>query len=217
MFMKLKEFALWGFKLSLEDSRKFTLFNRSVCAHFERHFKTIDTENIYRVIVKLSDNDDRDGKIEESSSVLKYYKNFDFIGFYKLNELARKKVLLDTLFDSLIELCDMFDWSKSGFSEAYEIVVKENFFNNYNFKRKMNRNRKLVAEIICNHGPAKFDCNLLVKTKEGKELFTKLLFSEEPDEFLFNSLLGDIKWIDNETLAVLKKDRSEVERIQIQL
>lgn len=88
--MKLKEFALWGFKLPLEESRKFTLFNRSVCAHFERHFEAIDTDGVYRVIVKLSESDERVNTTEESSSVLKYYKTFDFASFNKLEEQSKK-------------------------------------------------------------------------------------------------------------------------------
>lgn len=213
--MKLKEFDLWAFKLDLPENRKFTLFNRSVCAHFERHFKQIDTNGVYGIIIKLSESDERDGTTEESSSVLKFYKPFNFSEFNYLEEVARKKYLLNTLFDALLELCVMFDWPKEPFEKAYSLVVQENFVNNYCFKKKNSRNRKLIAELECHHESTKFDCLLKVKDKTGNDIFSKLLFTEEPDEYLFNSLLGDIKWIDNETVAVLKKDKSEVERIKI--
>lgn len=42
--MKLTEFSLWAFKLELSLARKFTLFSRCVCAHFERHFDPIETD-----------------------------------------------------------------------------------------------------------------------------------------------------------------------------
>ena len=57
--MKLKEFDLWAFKLELSESKKFSLFIRCVCAHFERHFQPIETDGIYRIILKLSDQDQR--------------------------------------------------------------------------------------------------------------------------------------------------------------
>jgi len=212
--MKLKEFDLWGFKLKLKDSRRFTLFNRCVCAHFERYFQPIDTDGIYRVIIKLSESDDRDNTIEESSSVLKYYKAFDFNKFYDLDKISKKKFLLNTLYDSLLELCDKFGWSKEPFSAAYEMVIKDNFINIYTHKKKNNRTRKLIAEIVCHHKSSKFDCYLQVKNKEGAEVFKKLLFTEEPDEFLFNGLLGDIKWLPNDVLVYLNKG-TEIERFQL--
>lgn len=215
--MKLKEFVLWGFKLKLKDSRKFTLFNRSVCAHFERHFQSINTDSIYRVAIKLSEGDERDGATEESSSVLKYYKAFDFNKFYDMDEMAKKKLMLDTLYDSLIDLCDKFGWLKTPFNEAYKMVLKEHFINTYSHKRKMSRSRKFVAEIVCHHESSKFDCYIEVRNKEGIEVFNKLVFSEEPDEFSFNGLMGDIKWISNDTLVYLKKDRTEIERFQFQV
>ena len=214
--MKLKEFDLWCFKLPLKESRKFTLFNRCVCAHFERHFQQIGTNGKYRIIIKLSESDDREYTTEESSSVLKYYKTFDFNRFYSMSERARKIYLLDTLCDSLIELCEIFDWPKKPFKEAYEKVLEENFINTYIQKRKSSPNRKLIAEIECHHESAKFDCYLKIKNKEGKEVFAKLLFSEEPDEFLFNGRIGDVKWLSNDTLIHINRDKMELERFELE-
>ena len=213
--MKLREFALWGFKLPLDESRSFTLFNRCLCSHFERCFESIETEGIYRVIIKLSEPDHRENSTEESSSVLKYYKAFDFVSFNKLNNHDKKSRLIDILFNSLIELCDKYGWSKEPFIKAYQAVIKDNFINVYDFRKKNSRNRKLVARMECHHDSKSFDCYLKVDNKDGEEIFSQLLFTELPDEFLFNPLLGDIKWLDNESLAVLKKDRSVVEHIKI--
>ncbi len=69
--MKLKEFDLWAFKLAHAESAKFSTFNRCVCAHFERHFLPIETDGVYRVIIKLSEPDSRIETTEISSSVLK--------------------------------------------------------------------------------------------------------------------------------------------------
>lgn len=88
--MKLKEFELWAFQLSAEESRVLSLFSRCVYAHFERHFQSIDTNGVYRVILKLCEKDSRIGTVEISSSVLKYYKSFNFKLFVKLNEKEKK-------------------------------------------------------------------------------------------------------------------------------
>lgn len=212
--MKLKEFSLWGYKLELSESRKFTLTNRCVCAHFERHFKPIDTDGVYRVVVKLSENDSRDGRTEISSSVLKYYKKFDFALFEGLDCLRQKEMLLNTLYDSLVEVSKTNGWPQTGFKEAYDRVVEERFENVYFIKRKYNRSKSRYAELVCSHSSSSFDLFVSVKDSKGKEIFGKLLLTEEPDEYVFGGKVGELRWISNEVLAYLAKDRTELNRFE---
>ncbi len=94
------------------------------------------------------------------------------------------------------------------------MVILENFVNSYCVQKKGNRNRTLVAELLCNHKSDSFDCFISVKDKLGNEIYNKLLFTEEPDEFLFNGRIGNIKWLSNDTLIYLKKDKTEIERFE---
>ena len=210
MNMKLTEFSLWAFKLELGLARKFTLFSRCVCAHFERHFVPIETDSIYRVVVKLCGPDERVGTTELSSSVIKYYKTFDFDYFEGLNIIAKKRFLLDALYSSLISLCDMEGWPKSHFHEAYERVIRENFVNIYTIKSKLSRNKNMSAELVVSHDEAIFNCFIVIKDKDGRALIKKHLFSEEPDEFIFNARIGDIGWVDKTTVRYQSRDKKEL-------
>lgn len=214
--MKLSEFSLWAFKLELDLARKFTLFSRCVCAHFERLFDPIETDGIYRVVVKLCGPDERVGTTELSSSVIKYYKEFDFDYFKSLNLVAKKRFLLDTLYNALMTLCEMEGWPKDPFHEAYEKVIRENFVNTYTIKSKLSRNKKLSAELIGHHDEKAFDCSIVIKNSDGKELLNEHLFTEEPDEFLFNSRIGDVKWINKTTVVHQSKDKQELARFDIE-
>lgn len=213
--MKLSEFSLWAFKLELDLARKFTLFSRCVCSHFERLFDSIETDGIYRVVVKLCEPDERVGTTELSSSVIKYYKEFDFEYFESLKLVAKKRFLLDTLYDALMSLCEMEGWPKGPFHEAYDKVIQENFVNTYTIKRKLSRNKKLSAELIGDHDEKAFDCSIVIKNSDGKELINEHLFSEEPDEFLFNTRIGDVKWINKTTVIHQSKDKQELARFEI--
>jgi len=212
--MKLKEFDLWAFKLPLDESHKFTLFIRHICAHFERHFESIQTNNVFRVIIKISAEDDRLGTVEESSSVLKYYKNYNFDSFYKLDDDSKKIFILDFLYQSLLELCDALEWPKESFKYAYEMVLKENFINRYCLLKKTTRNKKMIAELVCHHEADAFRCFLEVMDKSRVKVFSHLLFSEVPDEFFFNGRIGGIKWLTNDILVHQKKDKTELKRYQ---
>ncbi len=213
--MKLKEFSLWAFTLELDLARKFTLFSRCVCAHFERLFDPIETDGIYRVVVKLCGPDERVGTTELSSSVIKYYKEFDLDYFEGLNLVAKKRFLLDALYNSLMSLCDMEGWPKGPFHEAYERVIRENFVNIYTIKRKLNQNKHMSAELVGNHDEKAFNCFIVVKDSNGEERLNEHLFSEEPDEFLFNSRIGDIRWVNKTTVVHQSKDKQELARFYI--
>ncbi len=215
--MKLKEFSLWAYKLDLKDSRAFTLENRCVCAHYERHFKGQETEEIYRVVVKLSEGDPRDGMSEISSSVLKYYDAFNFSTYNKLDLYERKKLLLSTLHKSLLHLCEENNWDKELFEMAKSGVVKDKFFNSYEISRKNNSKRSMVACLNAQHTSKEFKLDIVVIDKSGKEILKKTVLSEEPDEFLFNSRIGRIHWESSDVLNYTAKVKSVSETVKIHL
>lgn len=212
--MKLKEFEFWAYKLELSESRDFSFLTRCVCAHFERYFESINTNGVYRVIVKLSDGDSRDGTSEISSSVLKFYKKFDFHTFNGLDDLSQKKLLLNTLYESLIEISDSYGWPKAGFKKAYDLVIQDQFVNIYVIKSKLNSKKSLIAKLVGQHSSDSFCLFVSVSDTVGNEIYNKLLLSEKPDEIYFNGLIGDIKWVSNEVLVHLAKDKTELERFQ---
>ncbi|KKO47522.1 hypothetical protein VT06_16635 [Arsukibacterium sp. MJ3] len=105
------------------------LYSIGVFARILRHFQPIDTDGIYRVVIKLSEHDDRTGTTESSSSVLKFYRVFNFEVFNSLDEVSKKNILLDELYESLIALCDLYGWPKENFKSAYEGVINDRFLN----------------------------------------------------------------------------------------
>lgn len=212
--MKLKEFSLWAYKLELNESRLFTLENRCVCAHFERHFNGVETEGVYRVVVKLSEGGPRDGTTEISSSVLKYYEAFDFSSFRKLDIYERKQLLLSTLYNSLLRLCEINGWKKEPFKMAKSCVIEDKFCNSYKVSRKNNPKRNMVASLIADHTAEEFKLDMVVTDKSGKEVMKKTVLSEEPDEFLFNSQIGQIKWESSDVLNYIAKDKTVLETIK---
>lgn len=207
--MKLKEFELWAFKLPTEEASALSLFSRSVFAHLERHFEPIDTDGIYRVILKLCEDDSRIGSTETSSSVLKYYKKFDFISFNKSNDLEKKEILLNTMQSSLLELSNIYKWDNAKFNDACTKVRDDKFINSYIYSEKWNRSKSLSAKIFCEHDTDAFKCSLLVFDKAGTVILNKHLFEEKPDEFLFNSKLLKVKWLDKRKLHIFNKNHSE--------
>ena len=215
--MKLKEFSLWAYKLDLSDSRVFTLENRCVCAHYERHFKGLETEEVYRAVVKLSQGDPRDGMIEISSSVLKYYGSFDFSAYNKLDTYERKQLLLSTLHKSLLHICEEKGWDKEPFEIAKSSVIEDKFFNSYEVSRKNNSKRSMVAILNAEHTTEEFKLDIVVTDKSGREVLKKTVLSEEPDEFLFNSQIGRFQWESSDVLHYIAKDKSVLETMKFNL
>lgn len=195
--MKLKEFEIWAYKLSKSEARQISLFSRCVLAHFERVFQVIDTVDIYRIYIKITDDPSCFGDMEISCSVLKYYKPFDLVAFNQLDILSKKISLLDLVYNSLLELADKYEWNKDNFTEAYKAVVASEFVNHYVHQAKWNRSRNLQARVVCEHEPEVFRGSLVIVDKSNKVVFQQILFEEIPDEFFFNGRLGKISWLNN--------------------
>lgn len=215
--MKLKEFSLWAYKLELNDSRVFTLENRCVCAHFERYFEGLEAEGVYRVVVKLSEGDPRDGTTEVSSSVLKYYEAFDFNSYNKHDADGRKELLLTTLYNALLHLCEVNSWDKEPFEIAKYSVIEDKFINSYEVSRKNNPTHSMVASLNAEHTAEKFKLDIVVTDKYGKEVLRKNVLSEEPDEFLFNGQIGRIQWKSKNVLNYIAKNKGVLETMEINL
>ncbi len=213
--MKLKEFVLWAYKLDLSDSRAFTLENRCVCAHFERHFRGGETEDIYRVVIKLSEYDPRNGTTDSSNSVLKFYESFDFDYLHSLIGQEKKRYLLETLVASLVKLCELTGWESEPFKLAKQKVIEEEFDNSYEVARKNNRSRNMVAILNAQHTEKEFSLSVVVKDKRNNKIIEKQVLSVEPDEFIFNSQIGDLRWSSHDVLTYRAKDKSTIETIHI--
>lgn len=212
--MKLKEFDLWGYELELEQSREFNFFIRCICAHYERHFESFDTDGVCRIVLALSDNKELLGKVDLSSSVLKFHRSFDFSSYWELNKAAKQQLILDTLHNGLLDVCQLNNWPEDNFENAYRKVLDEDFVNIFTIRKKTSKNRKLYAELIGHHHHEAFDCYIKVFEKSEKKVFGKRLFSAEPEEFLFVSKIQYITWISNDILVYQKKDKTELERFE---
>lgn len=198
--MKLKEFEIWAYELSLDDAKPIHRFSRCVLAHFERVFSPIDTDGVYRVIVKFTSDFNLAGTIEMSSAVLKYYKVFDIAEFKRLDLIQKKTSLLNVMYESLLELATQYSWSENHFTEAYQKVVAADLVNHYAQQVKWNRARNLQASIFCEHEPEFFRGSLVIVDKSNQVVLQEVLFEEEPDEFFFNSRLGKLSWLHNGAL-----------------
>lgn len=89
-------------------------------------------------------------------------------------------------------------------------LFEKNFVNLYTIKRKLSRNKSMSAELVGSHDEEAFNCFIVIKDNDGKELLNEHLFSEEPDEFLFNARIGDIRWVDKTTVRYQSKDKKEL-------
>ena len=65
----------------------------------------------------------------------------------------------------------------------------------------------MSAELVVSHDEEIFNCFIVIKDKDGRALIKEHLFSEEPDEFIFNARIGDIRWVDKTTVRYQSKDK----------
>ena len=87
-----------------------------------------------------------------------------------------------------------------------EILRKNNYQNEWLFKRRTDRKRKIVAELICRITINEFQLRLIVK-QNNNEVFNKVILETDADEIAFYYKFKDIKI--NERDIVLTSRLSE--------
>lgn len=129
---------------------------------------------------------------------------FNLEKYISLSDNKKKQMILDIIQKAVNIVGDAFEWDYQSFQQAYNKLVKDNYENNYVWKKKISLGRKYIAEVYCEHDIHEYLIYMIIKGYRDKEEIKKLLLHNVgPHEFEFVSYLGDLKWLSNESVALI--------------
>ena len=95
-------------------------------------------------------------------------------------------------------------WDPAPFDRAAARVKELDYANEWVWKKpKSNRPRTLKAEVVVNYGIDAATLTMQVRDKAGAIVRRETFASEKPDELIFKRHLGELRWLDEKTVAVL--------------
>ncbi|HDR4882951.1 TPA: hypothetical protein QCR18_002176 [Bacillus cereus] len=129
---------------------------------------------------------------------------FNLEQYISLTNHQKNQILLNIIQRATKSVGDIFEWEYQPFQEAYNKVIEKNYENNYVWKKKVSPGRKYIAEVFCMHEINEYLIYMIVKDYRDKnELKRELLHRVSPHEFMFVPYLGDLKWLSNDSVALI--------------
>ncbi len=123
-------------------------------------------------------------------------KSFDFDNYFAQNKLEGRKIILETMYDSITDMCQKLSLDLNPFTKAYKKVKELNYINKFMFKKltfSQNRKHKAGIEIETNEDAATISA--LITDKDRKQIQKVELLKTLPHDMFIYSVIHKGKWI----------------------
>ncbi len=176
-------------RLNLDANTISSLFDRCLNRHYN---------GIYKIRIELSDEKkhyifSEPSKISAFCHITKY---FDFDNYFAQNKIERRKIILETLYDSIKDMCQKLSLDLNPFTKAYEKIKELNYINKLMFKKltfSRNRKHKAGIEIETNEDAATISVPI---TDSNEKIVQKVeILKTIPHDMFIYSAIHKGKWI----------------------
>ncbi len=162
--------------------------------------KQIETDSIWKLELKLVAGSPNP-RIRFLDGLAIVERSYDPNALPAINQLSmRNREILNLLHEAAGQACEELSWPKKPFEIAYHRVLRNDFRNEWIWKKsKWSPDRRLRAELRCEHDASALRMHLQVRDREDHVTELKIL-EAPPDEFLFTRYFGEMSWITNADL-----------------
>lgn len=210
--MKLREIAI-----HTTYKHPLSVFNAQTWCVREQYWsylKNYDTGQFAKVVVRVDNNPSLkkdDFTLQNTdSNVVVISKYFDISAFLTLNDINKKKALLELLHASMLCLAQQYNWYKEPLVDAYEKCKHANL--EYRFKVKdkeyKSPDKKFIGCVECYWDLEHFTATGIIKGKDSNIVKEEVLMDIVPynGEFIYYS---NCKWDDPYTFSLYSKDKQK--------
>jgi hypothetical protein len=153
----------------------------------------------------------RDGYTEVSVEL-------DMDSYFLLSNYEKKKLILEKIQEGVMIVGEKYSWDQEIFNKIAAEIHDRNYVNEYVWKQRFSPDRKVKAELLCEHDLDHFTGTLNIKHgKTGELIKTKKILKERPHELIFTQYLGELTWSSDRTVVITyrgKKSKWLVEDIK---
>ncbi len=134
-------------------------------------------------------------------------KSFDFAHYDSLSKFERRKLLLETLYESITLICKELHYDLTPFTAAYEKVKELNYQNQFICnKLTLSPNKKYKAGIQIEVNEEVADISTVYFDSKTMQLYKQVnILNTIPHYMYMYELINKGSWIDGETYTVTDK------------
>ena len=187
--------------------REFALQTRCITSFYERLFGYINTNDCKKLIIKcipiIHDNAIR----KFSGGYYEVVTQLCYDLFAKLSDYDKKKMSLELLMTGVRHAAYSQNWDIAPFENTYLKILDAEYKNEWIWKKSVKSpNKQAIAYVLLQHEVKCIDIYIVISDKKGNEVFRKKIMTEVPDEWIYAQHLGEIKWIDDNKVALINKN-----------
>lgn len=162
-----------------------------------KHIK-FHSENFNRIGINLN-NEDEQPYIFNDTLIIPIF--FDKV-FYdeQKSDYEIQKYIIQILHSAFQNVVGLYDIPVNEMFASLDNLKDNNFENEWRYKQKIDKKRKLRVELHCSLTIKEFQLTLMVR-KDNEMLFKDVVLTTEPDEIAFGHRFKDIQ-IDDERIIV---------------
>lgn len=194
------------------------LFNkqsRYIVSLYYRFFEKYKTEDCKMIVIHLLKKV-VDTRIINCDGIYEIQIQYDYNDFFKLSEYDKKKKILDLLKEGLDKIIKEKQWDRKAFDEAYKKVIEAEYINEWYWKKALRSpTKEYKAAVFCEHKKDVFDITIIITNKKNYEVKRKKVLSLHPEELVFDSYLGKLKWISDDTVVLMNRFENEQWEVKI--
>jgi len=194
-----------------EENRKQFNLDCNVVSHSFDRCLSLQIKGLVKIRIDLTSKNDimRISGPVEGISVAIIVKSFDFNLYDSLSKYERRRLILETLYDSIKPICEKYGFDLAPFKAAYEKVKELNYENRFMYdKLTLSPDKKHKAGIqievneeIADISTVYFDCKTM-------QLYKQVNILNTIPHFLFMyKLINKGLWVDSETYTVTNKSQ----------
>ncbi len=176
------------------------LFDRSLSLKIKGLFKYVIELHNKPNVLKVHPPDDY-------TKIAHYHKTFDFDHYFAQPKPKRRKIILETLYEAIVALCEKAAYDLTPFTAAYEKVKELNYENRYMVgKSKISPNRKYKAGIQVEVTEKAAEISVVFEDFPSlKDLANLKVVRTQPHFFFIQQLVNKGKWKGSDTFIVSNK------------
>jgi len=198
--MFLRDIAIYADEAIVETSPPGFVgwFHRETCCITDLYItllqRKIVTPDTVKVSILFTEAEKRP-RMRQLIDVADVVWPFTFRRYIKADEEEKKRLILDTLHDTLIWIATERGWNQRPLKAAYAQILELNLtFEGWSKRKWLSPDRKRVARIYFRQSLRDIELYVLVLDRRGRELGRKFLGSTIPESGIAWSLIGGGRW-----------------------
>ena len=187
--------------------REFQLSTRCMTSMIERIMIPIETKECWKIIFECFECVE-DEEYRSCRNLLGVYYIpilFDSKGYFNLNNLDKKKVIINSIMVGLEKMIDQIPFKVTNIIEACLKITENEYHNEWKWKRPIKiKERKAQIQII--HDVEVVHIYMILMDLNENIIDRKLIVSALPDEWNYSVYLGKIEKVSEDEVALVSKD-----------